>query len=91
MGSGAAVIDKLFEAQALVPAIEETEIRLYGGEFLEAELAKAVKAEATIRLMVSERGVFRAGLSFDAGGGSVRGQHAQAVTSGRLDGGLLGE
>lgn len=50
MGSGTAVFDKLFEAQALVPAIEETEIRLYGGEFLEAELVNAVKAEAAIRL-----------------------------------------
>lgn len=66
VGSGAAVIDKLFEAQALVPTIKETEIRLYGGALLETELANTLEAEATILLTVSEKGGFRAGQSFDA-------------------------
>lgn len=41
-GAGAAVIDRLFEAQAMVPRIQRTEIRLFGGARLELAALGAV-------------------------------------------------
>lgn len=60
-GAGAAVIDKLFEVQALVPEVETTELRLYAGAGLEEELAAALVAEAAVRLRVFDDGTLRSG------------------------------
>lgn len=51
-GAGAAVIDRLFEAQAMVPRIQRTEIRLFGGAPLESALNSALAGEASIGLTV---------------------------------------
>ncbi len=96
-GAGAAVIDKLFEAQALVPTIQRTEIRLFGGGVVESELADALHAETTIRVTVFDQGAFRearsAAPSSRTGSGSAAptrtggtGSPARPATSARVGG-----
>lgn len=51
-GAGAAVIDRLFEAQAMVPRIQRTEIRLFGGAPLESALHGVLDGEPSIGLTV---------------------------------------
>ena len=58
-GIAASVIDQVLEAQALVPTIQFTEIRLYGGALAETELNKALKGEPTIQLRVFDNGMLR--------------------------------
>lgn len=80
VGSGIAVIDKIFEAQALVPAIRATEVWLFAGQTVEAELADSLASEATIQLRVFEKGELRGGIvASGATGGS--GLVTQASTS----------
>lgn len=82
-GSGVAVIDKLFEAQALVPAIRETELWLFAGEVVEVELADSLASETTIRLRVFEKGQLsevRAVGSATGAGGPHRTPAIQATT-----------
>ena len=63
IGIGGAVVDKIFEAEALVPEIQVSEVRLYVGARLETELNDVLKAETTIQLRVFDSGAFRAAQS----------------------------
>lgn len=58
-GIAAAVIDQLMEAHGLVPAIQTTEVRLYGGTLAETELNAALSGDKTIQLRVFDKGGLR--------------------------------
>lgn len=62
-GVAAAIIDQLMEAQSLVPAIQSTEVRLYGSALAETELNDALSGEKTIRLRVFDKSALRAARS----------------------------
>lgn len=79
-GSGSTIIDKLFEAQALVPTIHETEVRLFAGKLVESELAGALEPEATVHLKIYDQGVLRAGRSAVVGPRSKAGRSTLATT-----------
>lgn len=79
-GSGTTIIDKLFEAQALVSTIYETEVRLIAGDLVESELADALEPETTVHLKAYDRGVLRAGRSVAVGSRSIAGCPTRATT-----------
>lgn len=69
------VADQIFEAQALVPVITSTEVRIYGGEFLEAELVRGLAGDPSIRIFVYDGSRLRAARSVQTLSG-----HAAAET-----------
>ena len=58
-GVAAAIIDQLMEAQGLVPAIQTTEVRLYGAALAETELNDALSGEKTVQLRVFDKSALR--------------------------------
>lgn len=62
-GVAAAIIDQLMEAQGLVPAIQTTEVRLYGAALAETELNDALSGEKTVQLRVFDKSALRAARS----------------------------
>ncbi|WP_460990585.1 RCC1 domain-containing protein [Sinomonas soli] len=58
-GAAAAVIDKLFEAQASVPTISACEVRLFASGRLEEELSAELGTETRVRLRVFDKIAYR--------------------------------
>lgn len=62
-GIAASLTDQVLEAQALVPRIQFTEVRVYGGTLLETELHDVLKGDQSIQLRVFDTAGFRPGRS----------------------------